>query len=172
MLNKDNLCLINRFNVCCFTTFQLDVLFQATECKCWCKLTAFSRFEAANMHIILVEDDNVCSEIMGAALARGGMQVTSVADGAGAIALLDNGVCPDLLLTDIRLPGDWDGWLIARMYQDEWPGLPVIYISATQPSTDQVDNSVYLRKPVCPKLLLQAVRALARARVRAGRRLH
>jgi CheY-like chemotaxis protein len=136
------------------------------------KRSGFSDSKLPNMHIILVEDDNVCSEVMGAALARGGMQVTSVADGAEAIALLDNGVCPDLLLTDIRLPGDWDGWLVARMYQDEWPGLPVIYMSASQPSTDQVDNSIYLRKPVCPNLLLRAVKALARSQVRAGQRLH
>jgi len=116
--------------------------------------------EAEGMHIILVEDDEVCSEIVGAVLARDGMRVTSVSDGAEAIALLDKGVRPDLLLTDIRLPGDCDGWLVARIYKDECPTLPVIYISASQPSTDQVDCSVYLRKPVCPALLLRAVKAL------------
>ena len=124
------------------------------------------------MHIILVEDDSIGSEIVGAALVQDGMQVTSVADGAEAIALLDEGVCPDLLLTDIRLPGEWDGWLVARIYQDEWPDLPVIYISAKQPTTDRVDNSIYLCKPVSLVLLLQAVKALAGPRLRrvGGRR--
>lgn len=114
------------------------------------------------MRVMLVEDDAINRDIMGAALASGGIQVTSVATGDEAVALLDGGFCPDLLLTDIRLPGNCDGWLVARIYKDELPGLPVIYVTASRTATDQVDNSVYLRKPISPKLLLATVRVMAK----------
>jgi CheY-like chemotaxis protein len=121
------------------------------------------------MHIMVVEDDATCRTIVEAALTRSGMRVTSAVTGAQAIAMLDDGLRPDLLLTDIQLPGSCDGWLIARIYRDECPNLPVIYLTGSQPETDQVNNSIYLRKPVRPDLLVEAIRALAHPSAATGR---
>jgi CheY-like chemotaxis protein len=115
------------------------------------------------MHILLVEDDAICREVVGTILQTHGNDVTSVATGTEAIALLDDGLKPDLLLTDILLPGDFDGWTVARVFQDEIPRLPVVYLTATLWDVDPVSNSIYLLKPVRPELLMQAIRAIAPA---------
>ena len=78
------------------------------------------------------------------------------------MALLETGFEPDLLLTDVQLPGDIDGWLLARFFKDEIPELPVVYMTATRRDIDQVTNSIYLLKPVRPSLLTQAVETIGR----------
>ncbi|HEY8383470.1 MAG TPA: response regulator [Microvirga sp.] len=114
------------------------------------------------MRVVLVEDDPVCREIVEATLRREGHEVTSLETGEAAVALLDEEARPDLLLTDVQLEGDFDGWSLARLYQDEYPSLPVVYITAGQGETDPVNNSVYLKKPIDLKLLLRTVSVLAR----------
>ena len=115
------------------------------------------------MHILLVEDDAICREVVGAALRVHGHQVTSASSGSEAVDLLDVGLKPDLLLTDIQLPGEVDGWLLARFFKDEMPELPVVYMTATRHDTDQVANSIYLLKPVRPSLLMDVIGAIGPA---------
>ena len=126
------------------------------------------------MHILLVEDDAICSEVVAATLRKQGHEVTSAPSGADALALLETGFEPDLLLTDVQLPGDIDGWLLARFFKDEIPELPVVYMTATRRDIDQVSNSIYLLKPVRPSLLTQAVETIGRVErhLRLTRTLH
>lgn len=115
------------------------------------------------MHILLVEDDATCREIVGAALRVHGHHVTSVSCGAEAVDLLEVGLKPDLLLTDIQLPGDLDGWLLARHFKEEMPELPVVYMTGRRRDNDQVTNSIYLLKPVRPSLLMDVIGAIGPA---------
>ena len=125
------------------------------------------------MRVLFVEDDDVCRVIVEAILRSCGMRVVSVSSAAEALDLLDSGIKPDLLLTDIQLPGDCDGCMLARVFQDELPDLPVVYITATYRGTHQVNNSVCLLKPLNPELLLEAIGAIAPGRSgRAAARLH
>ncbi len=112
------------------------------------------------MQILLVEDDEICRDVVEATLLRHGDTVTSVATGSEAVALLESGLEPDLLVTDIQLPGEFAGWLLARLFQDHLPELPVVYITASHRGAHQVSNSIYLLKPLRPWLLLQAVEAI------------
>jgi CheY-like chemotaxis protein len=120
------------------------------------------------MRILFVEDDEICREVVGAILQKHGNHVTSVATGTEAVTLLDDGLKPDLLLTDIQLPGDFDGWTVARVFQDQIPELPVIYLTAAFRDADPVTNSIYLMKPVRPGLLMQAIGAIAHAATAAA----
>ena len=115
------------------------------------------------MHILLVEDA-ICSEVVVATLRKQGHEVTSALSGADALALLETGFEPDLLLTDVQLPGEIDGWLLAHFFKDEIPELPVVYMTATRGEIDQVTNSIYLLKPVRPSLLTQAVETIGRVK--------
>ena len=125
------------------------------------------------MRVLFVEDDEICRLIVEATLRSCGIRVVSVSNAAEALDLLESGVAPDLLLTDIQLPGDFDGCMLARVFQDELPDLPVVYITANHRGTDQVNNSVYLLKPLNPELLLQAISAIAPERSgRSAARLH
>ncbi|HEX2137072.1 MAG TPA: response regulator [Microvirga sp.] len=125
------------------------------------------------MRVLFVEDDDVSRVVVEATLRDCGIRVVSVSSAAEALDLLESGIEPDLLLTDIQLPGDCDGCMLAEIFQDELPDLPIIFITAKPQGVHQVNNSVYLLKPLKPALLLEAIGAIAPAR--AGRlpaRLH
>jgi CheY-like chemotaxis protein len=69
----------------------------------------------------------------------------------------------DLLFTDIQLPGEIDGWEIARRCRQSRPMLPVIY--ATAVARDEfraVPGSVLFRKPYTPDQLVGMVQTLPR----------
>jgi CheY-like chemotaxis protein len=53
----------------------------------------------------------------------------------------------DVLLTDIQLPGEIDGWLIAERCREHDPGLPVIYATGYSPvQARPVPGSLSLQK--------------------------
>jgi CheY-like chemotaxis protein len=113
------------------------------------------------VQVVLVEDEAVCRNIVETTLRENGHNVTSFTTGDDAVAVLDEGLETDLLITDINLPGEMDGWAVAHLYRDEFPKLPVIYITSARQLTDHVTRSVYLRKPVSLRLLLEAVSAFS-----------
>ena len=112
------------------------------------------------MSILLVEDDEFATELLEMVLAGSGLNVTAVSDGGEAIDLLEQGETFDLLMTDIRLPGRYDGWSTAVEVRRFIPDIPVIYMTASHQQSCPVSRSVYLRKPVKPKLLISVVSAL------------
>jgi len=67
----------------------------------------------------------------------------------------------DLLLTDIRMPGRINGWVLAGMARCRRPNLPVVYTSAysSQPARE-VENSVFLTRPYLPNDILAIVAEL------------
>jgi CheY-like chemotaxis protein len=112
------------------------------------------------MALLLVEDDHIVREVITTVLTQCGLEVSAVASGEEAIDLLEKGFVFRLLLTDIVLPGGYDGWtmaIAARRYLKE---VPVVYITASHQQRSPVTGSVFLRKPVRPKLLLDVVGTL------------
>lgn len=94
-------------------------------------------------------------------LAEEGYEVTTVSNGPGALLELQRGRALDLLLTDIRLPGNVDGWAIANRARELMPDLPVLYVSgdsAEDWATKGVPGSNMLRKPFNLDAALSAVR--------------
>jgi CheY-like chemotaxis protein len=115
---------------------------------------------AAVMSILLVEDDEFARELLEMVLAGSGLDVVAVADGEEAVDLLEQGERFDLLMTDIRLPGHYDGWSLAVEMRRYSPDIPVVYMTASHQQSCPVSRSVYLRKPVKPKLLVSVLSAL------------
>ena len=112
------------------------------------------------MSILLIEDDEFARELIEMVLAGTGLDVVSVSDGDEALELLEQGETFDLLVTDIRLPGQHDGWSTAVEVRRFIPDIPVIYMTASHQQSCPVSRSVYLRKPVKPKLLVSVIGAL------------
>lgn len=110
------------------------------------------------MQVLFVEDDEITRDII-ASVLRGRMTLRSVSSGDEAMALLGSGYRPDLLLTDIQLPGNHDGWAVARAFQERHRSLPVVYLTASRSAADPVRHSVFLMKPVKPALLVAAIEA-------------
>ena len=79
--------------------------------------------------ILLVEDNDLVRAHTEAMLRGLGYLVFAASDGPSALLLLDEGRRPDLLLTDVILPGGLTGRDVAEAAQDRVPGLRVLYIS-------------------------------------------
>ena len=77
----------------------------------------------------VVDDDRSVRFVLAAALGEAGFRVTAFADAAEVLAALASGRVPDLLLTDVRMPGD-SGLTLLDKLKASRPYLPVIVMSA------------------------------------------
>ena len=77
----------------------------------------------------VVDDDRSVRFVLAAALGEAGYRVTAFADAGEVLAALAAGRVPDLLLTDVRMPGD-SGLVLLDKLKAQRPKLPVIVMSA------------------------------------------
>ena len=115
----------------------------------------------SNIHI--VDDDRAVRFVLATALRDAGHDVTEFADAEAARRALRHEV-PDLLISDVRLPGD-DGLALLREAKAARPDLPVIVMSAftdvaTTAAAYREGAADYLAKPFD---LAQAVASAQRA---------
>jgi len=68
-------------------------------------------------------------EVVTTDLRRLGYCVSAAADGAAALEMIEQGLRPDLLLTDVRLPGEIDGVHLAQRIRQRLPDIRVLYMS-------------------------------------------
>ncbi len=107
--------------------------------------------------VLIVEDEFEIRAAVAAEFADAGFAVLEAGDDVAALAHL-GGDCPiDLLFTDIRLPGEHDGWVIALKARRLRPGLPVFYATAyTDRSPQLVPGGLFFRKPYLPRMIIDA----------------
>jgi PAS domain S-box-containing protein len=84
---------------------------------------------AGNEIVLLVEDNPLVRAHTETQLQGLGYRVVSVGDAAEAIAWLKQAIKPDLLLTDVIMPGKMNGLELARHMRTRWPDLNVLYMS-------------------------------------------
>ncbi|WP_419896823.1 response regulator [Roseomonas sp. USHLN139] len=102
-------------------------------------------------HVLLVEDEAPLRARMAGQLHALGYAVTAVADGPAALAALAEGTRPDLLLSDVVLPGGLSGVRLAAELRTRQPGLPVLLVSAFTPQPEEAGPACalpLLAKPV------------------------
>jgi len=118
--------------------------------------------------ILLIENDDETRELMRTALEQNGYEVVTTSDGVRGydLALFTR---PDLIVTDIRLPGA-DGIHVVRRVRDT-PSLAKTPILVTTPfGTGKATFSLQLGAnafepiPIDPRSLLITVRRLLRSR--------
>ncbi len=99
--------------------------------------------------ILLVEDEDGIRSRVREELIEAGFNVLEADTGEAALEILrlfDGTI--DWLFTDIRLPGQIDGWHVAFEYRFHHPLRPVVYATGFAPSEERrVENSILLRKP-------------------------
>ncbi len=112
----------------------------------------------------MVEDDALISIVIQDALEEAGFIVRHEAQGAEAIAALEehgSNICG--LVTDIRFGGGSDGWALARRARELKPQLPVVYVSgdsAHEHTVQGVPDSIMLQKPFVSAQLITALTTL------------
>jgi CheY-like chemotaxis protein len=106
--------------------------------------------------ILIVDDEKPIRELVRSILSRAGHEVAVAEDAGQALRLLEEGA-PDLMLTDIVMPG-MSGLALAAQAHHRRPGLRVMFMSGfASQYEEELSGSVCLSKPFTPSQLLAAV---------------
>jgi CheY-like chemotaxis protein len=81
----------------------------------------------ASPDILLVDDERDILEMATMVLREAGYSVQPAANGDIALVLIEQGLAFRLLVTDVVMPGDLDGYALARRAREHEPGLRVLY---------------------------------------------
>jgi CheY-like chemotaxis protein len=117
-----------------------------------------------NPTILLVEDEELVRDMIAEELRDAGFHVLEAADGEAACSLLTAQDGVDVLFTDIRLPGQLDGWAVARLARQSRSALPVVYATGyTLDRSAEVSGAIFLNKPYQPSLVIETIQKLLSA---------
>lgn len=102
--------------------------------------------------VLVAEDDPFVRAFAVVCLESFGYKVVAAVDGLDALSHLSRGLTPDILFTDIVMPGGLNGWQLAEQALALRPALKVLYTSGyaieTLPDPSHLDPSKrILNKP-------------------------
>jgi CheY-like chemotaxis protein len=118
------------------------------------------------MRILVVEDQDSIRRMIEALVQARGYRVTAVASGAKAIdvAMTDP---PDLVLLDLMMPGQYDGFDVCRKLRSEasTKTIPIVIITAmddpdARTRATQAGATAFYTKPFSPIALLKEIERL------------
>lgn len=113
-----------------------------------------------SLTILVIDDDRPVRVMLGRLLEPYGFRVSLAGSAAAARGLLDTDA-PDLVVTDVVMPGE-SGIELRRYLAEYRPGLTVILMSgfsSEEPArvADEVPNTYFLQKPFPPAALIDLV---------------
>jgi CheY-like chemotaxis protein len=107
--------------------------------------------------VLLVEDEVMIRWAVAEALRADGMLVVEASNAGEAIDAVMGGVRPDILFTDVRMPGHLDGIQLAAFLEASLPGLEVIIASAYFQREDLKFHVNFVSKPYDPKSVAKRI---------------
>jgi CheY-like chemotaxis protein len=107
--------------------------------------------------VMVVEDEALVRMSLSGELREQGYVVVEAADGDEAISVLNTSVMVDVLITDLRMPGTFDGQDLINWVRDHRPEIKTIVTSAHR-GAYAADVSV--EKPYDTKHVASVVKAL------------
>ncbi len=116
--------------------------------------------------VMVVDDEDSIRAVMAELLEMHGYTVQQAADAHAALRQLQHGPAPDLLVTDIGLPGGMSGRQLADIMRSQLPQLPVLLVTGYAETTVMKHESLpaqmeLLTKPFPMHALLAKVTALS-----------
>lgn len=117
--------------------------------------------------VYVVDDERVIAETLSMILAQAGFDAIAFEDPKRALAAAVGGSPPDLLISDVMMPG-MSGIQLAIRLQDVYPDCKVLLFSGQVATADLLEdarrqghNFEVLSKPVHPSDLLERLRAIS-----------
>lgn len=116
-------------------------------------------------HVLLIEDEPHIAEAIRFILSRDGWQVSTLSDGAGAVAAVQ-ARRPDLVILDLMLPGCSGLEILTALRADPATAdLPVMMLTAKgqgrdREAAERAGVSRFMTKPFANADMLASVRAL------------
>jgi two-component system cell cycle sensor histidine kinase/response regulator CckA len=119
--------------------------------------------------VLVVDDEAPIRSLQSRILQRGGYRVLEAAGPREALAMLDHGVVPDLLIADLEMP-QLSGEEMVRHFHTSHPTQKVLYVTG---NIDRLldtrsllnENEAFLDKPFTAEGLLEAVSLLLTRRI-------
>jgi len=122
----------------------------------------------AGARVLVVEDETELRLAVAAMCRSAGLVVSEAENAAAAMALIEAGLRPDLLFTDVSLGPGPDGVALAALAERRIPGLAVLFATGFTAEAQVPEGAALLRKPYAREALLGALaEALARTPVNA-----
>ncbi len=120
---------------------------------------ADTTFKPLGMSLLVVEDNDEVAESLVPLLQSLGCTVTRVDRADKAIYLLDEGKRPDLVLTDVMMPGALNGEGLARHIREKWPAQRVLLMTGYAEQLARISQLGFdvLPKPCTPQMLHAAI---------------
>ena len=118
----------------------------------------------AKARVMLVEDESFIRDILAEVFQEAELDVAEASNGEEAMALLEQDADFDLLLTDVHMPGRFDGIAVARQARARYPNLPIVFATG-RPETLRTfgplgPGEICLPKPFSPMEALAIVKRL------------
>jgi CheY-like chemotaxis protein len=118
----------------------------------------------STLRVLLVDDEPAIRGYMRVILQKHGCTVAEAEDGADAYHMIkEQGGNFDLLVTDVRMPR-MDGVTLAECVHENFPNIPVLFVSAYAMDAPTLRASNFLAKPFTPQALIIHVQELSNRR--------
>ena len=116
-------------------------------------------------HLLVVDDEPNIRDLLASSLRFAGFEVTTAADGNGALHGVDE-ADPDLIVLDVMLP-DMDGFTVARRLRERDITTPILFLTARDDMADKVQGLTvggddYVTKPFGLEEVVARIRAILR----------
>lgn len=115
-------------------------------------------FDQSRKCVLVVDDEFLIRWMLSEELRDAGYQVIEACDATEALRILQT-VRPDLIISDVRMPGPLDGLDLLAKVKEIMPTVPVIIISAhLHPSHALTEGATqFIAKPYILKDVVEAV---------------
>ncbi len=112
-------------------------------------------------HVLVVEDDAKVRKMLAAHLSRGGYAVDQASSAEEALALIESGLMPSMVISDIRLCEGMTGVELVAILQERGAKFPMLLMTGfaeeLEANANQIHGVPVLRKPFRSMLLLSEV---------------
>ena len=120
-----------------------------------------STARSARLVVLIVEDEVLIRMLLADALRQADCDVIEAANAEEAFAVLHTSTEPDVLVTDVRMPGSVDGFELAAYVRRTKPGLRVIITSGHAGPDGPIDLAdAFLPKPYDLGAIVGRIRSL------------
>lgn len=115
--------------------------------------------EPLDQSVLLVEDNDEVAASIVPILESLGCRVTRVDRAMKARELLDDGARPDLILSDVVMPGEMDGVALAQHIRQAWPAQRLLLMTGYAEQLENIRRLGFhvLPKPCTPQMLYAAI---------------
>jgi CheY-like chemotaxis protein len=119
------------------------------------------RSTKAHTCILLVEDELLIRLLIADELRDAGHHVIEACDADEAVIILET-IQPDLIISDVRMPGSMDGMGLLALVRQTLPGLPVVITSGHLDPAQAREHgaTLFVSKPYSFGVVLDAAESL------------